>query len=125
MKLRLKSAWLDYNYNLGFPVAEISKIENIACMFNEFSSNLFNCYTVKLISGTDVNALANTVKENVLNRQWFCGMPEKLVIINCTDNYILVVWGIVNDGGLVNPFVESVLNTVEGSSIIVEAEISY
>lgn len=114
----------DYDENLGFPAAEVSKIENAASMFNMMNTNTFNCYTVKLTSGTDVNAMANTVKENVLNRQWWCGMPEKLVIINCPGNYLLVVWGVVDFGGIVNPFVDSVLSTVEGSSIIVETNIA-
>ena len=114
----------DYDENLGFPVAEVSKIENAAAMFNMMNTNTFNCYTVKLTSGTDVNALANTVKENILNRQWWCGMPEKLVIINCPGNYLLVVWGVVEFGGIVDPVVDSILATVEGSSIVVDTPIA-
>ena len=88
------------------------------------NTNTFTCYTVKLTSGTDVNAMANTLKENILNRQWLCGMPEKLVIISCPGNYLLVVWGVVEFGGIVDPVVDSILATVEGSSIVVDTPIA-
>ena len=114
----------DYDDNLGFPAAEASKIENAASMFNMMNTNTFTCYTVKLTSGTDVNAMANTLKENILNRQWLCGMPEKLVIISCPGNYLLVVWGVVEFGGIVDPVVDSILATIEGSCIVVETEIT-
>ena len=114
----------DYDDNLGFPAAEASKIENAASMFNMMNTNTFTCYTVKLTSGTDVNAMANTLKENILNRHWWCGMPEKLVIINCPGNYLLVVWGVVEFGGIVDPVVDSILATVEGSSIVVDTPIA-
>ena len=114
----------DYDDNLGFPAAEASKIENAASMFNMMNTNTFTCYTVKLTSGTDVNAMANTLKENILNRHWWCGMPEKLVIINCPGNYLLVVWGVVEFGGIVDPVVDSILATIEGSCIVVETEIT-
>ena len=114
----------DYDENLGFPATEVSKIENAASMFNMMNTNTFNCYTVKLTSGTDVNAMANTIKENVLDRDWICGMPEKLVIINCPGNYLLVVWGVVEFGGIVDPVVDSVIANIEGSSIVVSTPVT-
>ena len=114
----------DYDFHLGFPAAEVSKIENAASMYNMMNTNIFNCYTVKLTNGTDAKAMANTLKNNILAREWVCGMPEKLVILNCPGNYLLVVWGVVADGGIVNPFVESVFNTIDGSTIVVEEDIA-
>ncbi len=35
---------------------------------------------------------AGKIKENILARQWLCGFPEKLVILNVGD-YIVSVFG--------------------------------
>ena len=64
--------------------------------------------------------MAETIKENILNRQWICGSPDKLVIAKVPGDYLVVVWGAVEFGGIVDPFVASIADAVEGSSILVE-----
>lgn len=110
----------DYNQNLGFPTAEADKIVSAASMFNMMNANTFTCYTIQLTEGTDVDAMANTVKENILARQWICGQPEKLVIAKAPGNYIIVVWGVVEFGGIVDPVAQSFATSVEGATIVVE-----
>ena len=110
----------DYNQNLGFPAANAEKVASAASMFNLMNANNFNCYTIQFVEGTDVDAMINATKENILARQWICGSPEKLVIAKAPGNYVIVVWGVVEFGGIVDPFVASFADAVEGSSIIVE-----
>ena len=110
----------DYNDNLGIPESEVSKIASAASMFNLMNTNNFNCYTIQFAAGTDVDASINAIKENILGRQWICGSPEKLVIVKLPGDYILVVWGAVNYGGVVDPFVASVATLVDGAATAVE-----
>ena len=110
----------DYNDNLGIPESEASKIASAASMFNMMNTNVFNCYTVQFAAGTDVDASINAIKENILARQWICGAPEKLVIIKCPGDSILVIWGVVDFGGIVDPVAASVLTLVEGATTVVE-----
>lgn len=114
----------EYDYHLGVPASVVSKVENAASMYNMMNVNNFNCYTLKLASSADANTVANTLKENILDRDWICGMPEKLVIINCPGNYLLVVWGVVEFGGIVDPVVDSVIANIEGSSIVVSTPVT-
>ena len=114
----------DYNQNLGIPAAEASKIASAASMFNMMNANTFNCYTVQLTEGTDADAFISTVKESILGRQWICGSPERLVIAKAPGNYVIVVWGVVEFGGIVNPVAESFATSVEGSAIVVEENIA-
>ena len=114
----------DYNQNLGIPAAEASKIASAASMFNMMSANTFNCFTVQLTDGTDADAFVNTVKDSILSRQWICGSPEKLVIAKAPGNYVIVVWGVVEFGGIVNPVAESFSTSVEGATIVVEENIA-
>lgn len=114
----------DYDQNLGYPVAEVSKIVEAASMFNMMNANMFNCYTVQFAEGTDVNAVAEAIKTNVLARRWMCGAPEKLAIVKFPGDYLLVVWGVVQFGGIVDPFVASLSGVVEGVETLVEANIA-
>lgn len=114
----------DYDQNLGYPVAEVSKIVEAASMFNMMNANMFNCYTVQFAEGTDVNAVAEAIKTNVLARRWMCGAPEKLAIVKFPGDYLLVVWGVVQFGGIVDPFVASLSGIVEGVETLVEANIA-
>lgn len=110
----------DYNANLGYPAADVAKIDDAASMFNMMNTNVFNCYAVHFTNSDDVDAMVETLKANILARQWICGSPEKLVIVKVPGDYLIVVWGAVQFGGIVDPFVASFATSVEGSSIVVE-----
>lgn len=110
----------DYNANLGYPAADVAKIDDAASMFNMMNTNVFNCYAVHFTNSGDVDAMVETLKNNILARQWICGSPEKLVIVKVPGDYLIVVWGAVQFGGIVDPFVASFATSVEGSSIVVE-----
>ena len=110
----------DYNQNLGFPASEAGKIVSAASMFNMMNANTFNCFTIQLTEDTDVDATINTLKDNILARQWICGSPEKLVIAKAPGNYIIAVWGVVEFGGIVDPVAQSFATSIEGATIVVE-----
>ena len=110
----------DYNQNLGIPAAEADKIASAASMFNMMNANTFNCFTIQLTEDTDVDATINTLKDNILARQWICGSPEKLVIAKAPGNYIIAVWGVVEFGGIVDPVAQSFATSIEGATIVVE-----
>ena len=110
----------DYDENLAVPTTEVAKIASAASMFNLMNTNNFNCYTIQFNAGTDVDASIEAIKAQVLARRWICGAPEKLVIVKMPGDCILVVWGAVNYGGIVDPFAASISTLVEGATIVVE-----
>ena len=110
----------DYDQNLAIPASEVAKIESAASMFNLMNTNNFNCFTVQFKAGTDVDASIEVIKENILARRWICGAPEKLVITKMPGDCILVVWGAVSFGGIVDPFAASIPTLVEGATVAVE-----
>lgn len=114
----------DYNQNLGFPAANAEKVASAASMFNLMNANTFNCYAIQFVEGTDVDAMITATKENILARQWICGSPEKLVIAKAPGNYIIVVWGVVEFGGIVDPVAQSFATSIEGAQIVVEENIA-
>ena len=110
----------DYDQNLGIPASEVAKIESAASMFNMMNTNVFNSFAVQFKDGTDVDASIEAIKANILSRQWICGAPEKLVIVKMPGNCIVAVWGVVEFGGIVDPYVASIATLVEGTTTVVE-----
>ena len=80
------------DFELGFPKACASEIDDAASLMHMLNQNNFSCGVYKVKDSGNVEALAGKIKENVLERRWLCGFPEKLVILTVGD-YIVSVFG--------------------------------
>lgn len=77
---------------LGFPEASAAKIDDAASLVHMMNANTFTCGAFHVANAADVDAVAAEVKDNIMNRQWICGFPDKLVIVN-VDGYIVAFFG--------------------------------
>ena len=77
---------------LGFPEADASKIDDAASLVHMMNANTFTCGAFHVANAADVDAVAADVKDNIMNRQWICGFPDKLVIVS-VDGYIVAFFG--------------------------------
>jgi len=80
------------DFELGFPKAQASEIDDAASLMHMLNQNNFSCGVYHVKDSGNVEALAGKIKENILARQWLCGIPEKLVILTVGD-YIVSVFG--------------------------------
>ena len=80
------------DFELGFPKANASEIDDAASLMHMLNQNNFSCGAYHVKDSGNVEALAGKIKENILARQWLCGFPEKLVILTIGD-YIVSVFG--------------------------------
>ncbi len=76
----------------GFPAAEIGKIDSAATLVHMMNANTFTGAAVHLAEGTDAAALTDAIKTNILNRQWMCGFPERLIVASVQD-YLVIAFG--------------------------------
>lgn len=78
---------------LGLPASLTENITDAASFMHMMNVNTFTgaCYSLK--EGTDASEFAKTLKDNILSRQWICGIPETLVIINVDGTHILSAFG--------------------------------
>ena len=88
-------------YNLLVPADKLANVDAAASMIHMMNANTFTCGTLHLTAGTDAKAFAQTMRDAVMNNQWMCGFPEKLIVAVVGGEYILVSFG-VNDA--MNPF---------------------
>lgn len=93
--------------SLGFPAADIAKIDNAASLMHMLNSNSFTCGVYHVKSADDVNAVAGDIKTNVMGRRWMCGFPDKLVVMS-VDDYVVSFYGL-------NDFVDTFKTKVTGA----------
>ena len=93
--------------SLGFPAADIAKIDNAASLMHMLNSNSFTCGVYHVKSANDVNAVAGDIKTNVMGRRWMCGFPDKLVVMS-VDDYVVSFYGL-------NDFVDTFKTKVTGA----------
>ena len=77
---------------LGYPAASAGKIDDAASLVHMMNANTFTCGAFHVANAADVDTVAAEVKDNIMNRQWICGFPDKLVIVN-VDGYIVAFFG--------------------------------
>lgn len=80
------------DFELGFPKAEVGKLDDAASLLHMLNQNTFTCGVYHVKNSADVEALAAKIKDNILARNWMCGFPEKLVIMTVGD-YVVSVFG--------------------------------
>ncbi len=78
--------------SLGFPADSADKIDEAASLMHMMNANTFTCGAYHVKASGDVSSVADSLKENILNRQWMCGFPDKLVI-DTVDDYIVCFFG--------------------------------
>ncbi len=85
----------ELDVTLGFPAAQVEQIDDAASMMNAMMANNFTAgvYHVKAENKEDVEAVATAVKDNIMSKQWMCGMPEKMVIV-VIDDYVVSAFGL-------------------------------
>lgn len=108
----------DYDANLGYPAADAAKLDDVASVFHAMNVNNFTAGVYHFTDSASVDAMVEPIKNNILNRQWICGFPEKLAIVKCPGDYLIVLWGVGE--GAVNTFIEKATSTIDGATVAVE-----
>ncbi len=112
----------ELDVTLGFPAAQVEQIDDAASMMNAMMANNFTAgvYHVKADNKDDVEAVATAIKDNVMTKQWMCGMPEKMVII-VIDDYVVSAFGL---GDTIDTFKAKLLESYENGYALYEEVIT-
>ncbi|MBE6008434.1 MAG: bacteriocin transport accessory protein [Lachnospiraceae bacterium] len=83
----------ELDITLGFPTSHSDKIDDAASMMNAMMANNFTAGVYRVTDEKNVETVAADLKDNILARQWMCGMPEKMVVIS-VGNYVVSAFGL-------------------------------
>ena len=74
----------------------------------------------RLKSGVQVEEFSEAVKENVLAKQWMCGMPDTMVVIDVDGQYVLTAYGADE---LIETFKTNALSALDGAKVVLDAPV--
>ncbi len=77
---------------LGLPEASAGKIDDAASLMHMMNANTFTCGAFHVSSADDLTAVADAIRDNIQQRQWMCGFPDKLIVIT-VDDYVISAFG--------------------------------
>ena len=106
----------DVEYLLSFPQADVEKIDDAASLMHMMNANTFTCGAFRLKDAADAESVAADVKEYVMNKQWMCGFPDKLIVAS-VGGYLVEVFG---DEELVNTFRDKLAEAYPDTVIVSE-----
>lgn len=89
------------SFHLYIPSDQLANVDQAASLIHGMNVNTFTSAVFHAKEGTDVNALATAIRDNVQSAQWMCGFPEKLIVAVIGGEYVLMTFGL-NDA--INPF---------------------
>lgn len=72
------------DYMIGVPQDQVEKISEPASLMHMMNANTFTCgaYTV---DAANKEAITKAVNDNIMNRQWMCGFPDKMFVATIGD----------------------------------------
>ena len=98
------------DYSLSFPAADASKLSDAASLTHMMNANTFTAGAYHVASSSDVDRVVSDLKDKIMNRQWMCGFPDKLVVLTYGE-YVVALFG-ADD--LVDDFVNTMTATYTG-----------
>ena len=75
------------------PEDQLANVTEAASLVHMMNNNIFTAAVFGLKDGADMQAIAEVLFDNVMNNQWVCGQPDKLVLADMGSNQLLMAFG--------------------------------
>ena len=108
------------DYMLGFPGPSVANLVDAASLMHMMNANTFTAGAFHVASSSDVDSVVSDLKDNIMNRQWMCGFPDKLVILTLGD-YVVSCYGAED---LVDQFSGKVTETFADAAVVCDEAIA-
>ena len=103
---------------LGLP--ETAAVDEAASLVHMMNANTFTAGAYHLNDKSDMDTVVSDLKDNIMNRQWMCGFPDKLVILTLGD-YVISCYGAED---LVDQFSEKVTEAFADAAVVCDEAIA-
>lgn len=105
-------------YTFQIPADAFASVDEVASLLHAMNANTFTGGAFHLTDAANVETFVASVKDGVMNAQWMCGFPEKLVIINVHEEFVISAFG---NGEIIENFKNKV-TSVYGENAVVLVE---
>ena len=79
-------------YLLLLPESVQGKVDDVASLIHFMNANTFTSAVLHLKEGTAAD-VAKEIETAVMGNQFMCGFPEKLIIVQISDDYLVSAFG--------------------------------
>ncbi|MCI8489187.1 MAG: hypothetical protein HFJ04_02865 [Lachnospiraceae bacterium] len=110
----------EMDQSLGLPESQSGAIDDAASMVHLMNGNTFTGAAWHVKQETDIEAFTDAVQSNILEKQWLCGQPETLLIVQADAEYIITAYGAAD---IVEVFKQNVLSVADGAKVLTETPI--
>ena len=110
----------ELDLTLGLPKSAAEDIDDAASIVHLMNANIFTGAAYHLKSGVDAGEFAEEIKGNLMERQWICGSPEILFVIDSGDGYVISLFG---ETTIARSFKDNVLGLFQDGEVLVEETI--
>lgn len=105
---------------LGLPTELASDIEDAASMVHMMNGNLFTGAAYRLKSSKDIDHFAQAVKGVLREKQWICGQPDTMTVIDVDGVYVITAYG---EAQIMETFKKKAMSVFKDAKIVIEAPI--
>lgn len=78
---------------LGVPADGATMIDDAASMMHMMNANTFTAGAYHVADLANQQAFCDSLKNNIMNRQWMCGFPDTLIVVTIGDSYVVSAFG--------------------------------
>lgn len=107
-------------YLLTFPASMVEKVESAASIIHMMNVNTFTAGAFKLKDAADAEAVCSAIRDALNSKQWMCGFPDKMLIVN-VNGTIVSVFG---SEGNVDNFRNSLTAAYENAEIVYDEPVA-
>lgn len=81
---------------LAMPAEGADLIDDAASLMHMMNANTFTAGAFHVADAANVQALADIMKDSIMNRQWLCGFPETMLIVSVGGEYVVSAFGLAD-----------------------------
>ena len=108
------------NFLLTVPTEDASLIDDAASLMHMMNANTFTCGAYHLSDDVSAADVASSLRDNIMNRQWMCGFPDKLVVLTM-GQFVVSVYGAED---LVDTFRDKLQNCFSSAVVVYDEPIA-
>ena len=106
---------------LGLPVSSAAMIDDAASMMHMMNANTFTGGVYHVADAANQDAVVDSLKDNIMNRQWMCGFPDTLIVAKVGGEYVVSAFG---NAEIIETFKTNLESAFEMTDIVYEESLT-
>lgn len=83
----------DLDAVLGLPQSCATMIDDAASIMHMMNANTFTAGAYHVSDAANQQTVVDSLKDNIMNRQWMCGFPDTLIVAKVGGEYVISAFG--------------------------------